>query len=306
MKRICLFLLCLTQTVSVLAAAEAPFSLDSISPIERGLAPPVLLAEIQGVASPGELSVTVSYLREGELFYREIIQFEAAGRNPVLELLPWSPQERSSFVDGSGGRSVILEHPNGSVQSLRLGDILETTSDLLSSGRPLATTLAVTGTKSRARDFKDIGRIFASAGSCDRQCCYNNCYSYYSQCESGCGTAPAEDCLERCDAELNSCLSYCDRCPVITEWTVTTVTSETAKPGQLCLQDHRFPSSSGKWYYKYQRSLQHTTYRKTESCSGSTTTEVVNVSYSTDTCWKWSPNSCGTGDPTSYLYCRYY
>lgn len=305
MKRLFVLLLC-ALSLPAFAAGKSSLTVEMV---------PDVLAEkwtteestkivtgVRGAGETGKYSLAASYYEAGKPIYTEIIEFRSAGEQPILvELLAFAPQQRDALLNGYKNHSVTLEHPDGSVENLPFAHLLADSPDQLATGKVVVTPISVTSPKSPGST--DINAIFAASSTCDEYCCKDECDLYYNQCESGCGVAPAEDCLLRCEAQLADCYEDCEGCPHVTEYWVTTLDSETYTYQSKCLDDHIF--SGAKWYEEMERTWKHTKYRETEECDGSYTTVVIQVTYSVDYCWKRTGFNCYSPDPNSQFYCQY-
>lgn len=308
MKRGLLLLLCLVAApVFAGPAAVLDLGVESVSPETPALGAD-LLVEVEGVRAPGEHTAMVTYFEGDEAVHVEVIRFRATqGQGEVLELLVWSDAEREAFINGFGERSVLLVHPDGTRETLRLNRILSDSTRWVEEGRSRVTPISVTtpGHVDRSENVgpQEVQSIFA-ASTCDEQCCIDNCYLYYDYCENQCGTHPSNSCLEQCNADFDACVDDCQTCPNTTEWTEITLHSETQLSGQLCMEDQLYTWQGPKLHYRIERTWKHTTYRRTEECDGSVTTTVIGVSYTTDECWKRSGITCSYIE--AWGYCQYY
>jgi hypothetical protein len=135
--------------------------------------------------------------------------------------------------------------------------------------------------------------------------CVQACYDTYGSCSSveqiNCECHP--HCVSQC---INSCPHSCTEPLSVSERTVTEVTG-----GQLvdyfCYEDwFEWDFHDGHYYATYLVTYKHSRIRTTRHCDGSTTEEVIGVSYSSGYCsfqdfatcsYPWSPNSYPPAGP---------
>lgn len=256
--------------------------------------PPRLVVEAEGVYEPGEYELTATYFKGGEFFLTESIHFTATDKSKAyVELLMLSAEEKQEFLTGTGYPTATLEHPDGTVEELQWKDLVELSLSWDSSQGSLVLPVSVTTSGSRP-PADGIGLVFAASSTC-----LDNCDLEYQWCEDSCNGDGY--CLDWCDYQRDVCRDNC--CPFVSEYTVTTLDQETFTGSTKCLEG--LYTFQGRDYTHMERIWKHTEYRETEACDGSTSTVVIDVTYSTDYCWKQTAYSCGSPDPSSGSYCRY-
>lgn len=201
-----------------------------------------------------------------------------------LEVFSTQPGTVKALLGGAYGRSdeVLVRLSIDGVEQpvLTLRDLQLGTEQLLKEEAiPFPITVRIEG----AGGSLDSGA--QALGAAATLTCEDVCWLYYDQCESGCGTPPAEECLQRCDASLESCLEGCPVCPSTRDYTVVVPFSETYLGPTQCRENY-LSFGSGRLYDRINRTDKATLYRETTYCDGSKTTVVVSVSYPSYVCWR--------------------
>ena len=296
-------------TVIVLASAllwALPAAAQSAAPIQSApLAPAtdntpsdhLLLLELPDPADH-RLELEVRYLVGEEILFAErlitapVDAADLAGSAPVaVELLAWHPQVRQQILArAADGDRVTVQVGAGTAP------ILSTTVfDLLLAARVLRRGELVTP-QTRSVVLADAlstgptGQSFlVTKGTCE-----DTCYREFRSCESDCGID--DQCIWYCELVRDHCLLDCETCtePTIEEWTTTTLVSWTYYGPTECDGPLHGTGKEARWGYM---KLKYTDYRKTTYCDGTSTTEVIGVSYWEGFCWRlFFIYQCSPGD----------
>jgi hypothetical protein len=265
-----------------MAANVTELSVDLELPAPPVIASDLLFVEVPELVVPGRHKLSAEYRIEGQPAFLEVLRLDVpeSVASPVVELLAWFPEKRQMILGQGPIRQVevVLTFDEEQSRILPLVELVEKSSRLTSSG---ISPLAAVSENLPPSDF-DIARILAEASSCTQQGCYDDCWAYYNQCESGCGIPPAEDCLQRCDSYYYECQAFCAVCPkTIKTWVEQEVVSATETGNFRCsvFLGYRHP------HEEYLTTKKFTTYKRVKDCCGTYTTTVTKIQYWTGLCY---------------------
>jgi len=297
MRRVAFFfvLLVAVSTLPVTASSERPSQVGLAAPAsQQEVAQDLLFFELQG---PGGLDrlLGVSYSVNGDLLFTERIELRQpesetspsdGTRAVAVELLAWHPEIRGRLLEANSRGSlvtVIVSPLDGSSFSFVLEELITHSHELQAAGlraAPNRSEVIFSAISLPARSPSESGSSLSAKSTCEEDCDYD-----LYLCEFDCGgTGYDEQCYYNCDLQYQWCLDDCQGCtePTIEQWTESQVISNVYIGPAVCRGNPGFTGIVAE--YRYLK-IKYTTYRKTTYCDGSSTTEVIGVTYYDGNCW---------------------
>jgi hypothetical protein len=201
---------------------------------------------------------------------------DAGAGRPVIEILPLHPNELARLRTGGNNDTSLSVYLDGNlIENDTLSELIKRSQELQQQDLFPVDVRAWPGEGGRS------GRLSPSLAKLTPWGCVHECFQRKLSCESVCLRFPSLNCEERCESRYFTCLQNCG-CPVvISEWTVTTVESDTPGPLPLvCLSNRQF-------YRRYIRRERTEHWQEIMQCDGVNVRVIAFVTYADKNCYRW-------------------